>query len=150
MNSPWKYILAVLLLAQVCLAHTVDCQIDRGTAVVITVRLGDDDASYSEYEVFAPSENETPFQLGRTDAKGRLAFLPSETGTWRVKVAADSQHGLHGKEMNVEVSPDMTVEISSRPMVAKHTRLVVGISILFGVFGLLSLFRSRSGSKAKP
>ncbi len=143
-----RLFLILILLAGVGQAHTVDYQMDRETAVVVTVRLGEEVASYSEYELFPPSSSETPFQLGRTDAQGRLSFLPNETGVWRVKVSADSQHGLHGVEIEVQVDESMTAEIASRPLVARHTRLVVGISVLFGIFGLMSLLRSRRRSEA--
>lgn len=138
-----QILMIALILCGVSLAHTVDYQVDRENAVVVTVRLGDEEASYSEYEIFPPSTSETPFQLGRTDAKGRLTFIPTEPGVWRVKVSADSQHGLHGAEIEVKVDEGMTTEIASRPLVARHTRLVVGISILFGLFGLMSLLKSK-------
>ena len=141
-------ILTLLLLLTTALsAHTVDYQVDQKTAVIVTVRMGEEEASYSEYEVFSPKDQETPYQLGRTDAQGRVAFLPSEVGTWRIKVAADSQHGLHGADIEVKVEQDMTVQLSTRPLVAKHTRLVVGISVLFGLFGLFSLFRAKKSPK---
>ena len=146
----------ILLLCGLASAHTVDYQIDGKQAVVATVRLGEEPASYSEYELFAPDSPETPFQLGRSDALGRIAFVPDKPGLWRLKVSADSQHGLHGTEMEIKVDETMIAELDSRPLVSTHTRLVVGISLLFGVFGLVSLLRSRksnsgsSGPAPKP
>lgn len=123
-------------------AHTVDFKVDQKEAVVVTVFLGDEMASYSEYEVFSPDSPE-PTQLGRLDAQGRVSFLPDRPGVWQVKVAADSQHGLHGVTVEVQVDQHQVVQNTSAPPIAKHTRIVVGISLLFGIFGLLSLFRSR-------
>jgi len=135
--------LLLLLLCGLASAHTVDYQIDGKQAVVVTVRLAEEPAGYSEYELFAPDSAEIPFQLGRSDALGRIAFVPDKPGLWRMKVSADSQHGLHGQEIEIKVDEKMVAQIDSRPLVSTHTRLVVGISLLFGLFGLISLFRSK-------
>lgn len=124
-------------------AHTVDYQVDHTQAVVVTVRLGEEIASYSEYKIFPPDQTDPPFQLGRTDAQGRLAFLPDRLGTWTVLVEADSQHGLHGAKVEIQVDDKITASLATRPLVARHTRLVVGISLLIGIFGLTALWRSR-------
>lgn len=136
-----KQFILLLLLALPVAAHTVEHKVERREAVVVTVYLGEELASYSEYEVMPPGGGE-PFQIGRTDAQGRVCFLPDKPGQWKVKVAADSQHGLHGVSVDVEVKPDMAVEDSSAPPIATHTRLIVGISILFGIFGLVTLARN--------
>ena len=101
----------ILLLCGLASAHTVDYQIDGKQAVVATVRLGEEPASYSEYELFAPDSPETPFQLGRSDALGRIAFVPDKPGLWKLKVSADSQHGLHGTEMEIRVDEAMIAQI---------------------------------------
>jgi nickel transport protein len=131
-------------------AHTVDYQIDNQKVVVVTVRLAGEPARFAEFEVFEPGTRETPFQTGQTDARGKLSFVPTQAGTWIVKVAADSHHGLHGQEMKLEVTQDMIVKSDSRPLVATHTRLIVGISVLFGLFGLVSLTRARRRQADKP
>lgn len=138
--------LTLFLLAP-AFAHTVDYEITQADAVVVTVFLGDEAASYSEYEVTSPAGGE-PVQIGRLDARGRVSFLPDLKGEWKVRVAADSQHGLHGVEVKVKVDESMTVTGTSSPPIARHTRLIVGISLLFGIFGLFSLLRS--GGKLKP
>lgn len=114
------------------------------------MRFSEDDlASYSEDEVLAPGETQ-PFQVGRTDQKGRILFAPDRPGSWTVRVQADSQHGLHGINVKVEVGPDMVVQSYTRPLVARHTRLLVGIGLLLGVLGSLALMRRRSGNQSVP
>jgi nickel transport protein len=140
-------VLFFLLLCSLVSAHTVDHEVTQQQAVVVTVFLGDEQASYSEYEVFSPNSTE-PVQLGRTDAQGRVSFLPDAPGMWLVKVAADSQHGLHGVTVEIDVDKDKIVKNTSAPPIAKHTRLVVGVSLLFGLFGLVSLFRSRKSNRS--
>jgi nickel transport protein len=53
--------------------------------------------------VYAPGGGDTEFQNGRTDARGRFAFLPDRPGVWRVKVDAGMGHGF---DIEIEVPPD--------------------------------------------
>ncbi len=143
-----------LLLTSAAWAHTVEHDVSRREAVVVTTRLGEEEASYAEYEVYAPGQSadqDNPAQMGRTDAHGRLCFLPDQPGEWTVKVKADSQHGVHGFEAKIQVDEKGVVKALSQPLVATHTRLLIGVSLLFGVFGLLSMARgSRSGCQPVP
>lgn len=145
MKAWWSFLIWALLLRG-AMAHNVDSRVDSAPAVVITVRLGEDEvASFSEYEVFAPGETQ-PFQVGRSDRQGRVVFAPDTPGKWRVKVKADSAHGIHGATVDVEVSPEGVVVAHSQPLVARHTRLWVGLGLLFGIFGVLSLLKRTSSS----
>ena len=40
------------------------------------------------------------------------------------------------QEIEIKVDEKMVAQIDSRPLVSTRTRLVVGISLLFGLFGL--------------
>jgi nickel transport protein len=140
---PKALVLTLLLLAGAAWAHTVDYDVTGQQATVVTTHLGDEQASYAEYEVFAPEQTDNPFQIGRSDARGRVVFLPDQPGQWTVKVKADSQHGVHGAEIKVQVDTKGVIQSFSKPLVATHTRLLMGVSLLFGLFGLLSLFRGR-------
>lgn len=143
-----KIFLWLLLLTALATAHSVDYQVDSAKAIVVTARFSDEDvASYSPFEVFRPQEK-IAFQTGRTDQLGRVVFAPDKPGTWLVKVQAESTHGLHGISVPIEVGQDALVINYKRPLVATHTKLVVGVALLFGFFGLLSLFRK--GQAVKP
>lgn len=74
-------------------AHEVDHAITREGAVV--VHLDEEGVPFAResYQVFRPGED-TPFQTGRTDAQGRLAFLPDRTGAWRVRAFSEDGHGV--------------------------------------------------------
>lgn len=129
-------------------AHTVDYQVDSAKAVVVTVNFGDDEAaSYSEFELFAPGQSQ-PFQIGRSDALGRVVFAPHQKGRWTLKVKADSSHGLHGIAVDIEVDESQCVTSFSKPLVARYTRILVGAGLLLGIFGAISLWK-RPTSKAK-
>ncbi len=136
-----------LLLTALGFAHSVDYQVDSSPAIVVTARFADEDvASYSPFEVFRPQEK-IAFQTGRTDQLGRVVFAPDKPGTWLVKVQAESTHGLHGISVPVEVGQNAVIVNYKRPLVATHTKLLVGVSLLFGFFGLLSLFRKNQAVK---
>ncbi|MBX3168380.1 MAG: hypothetical protein KF760_13260 [Candidatus Eremiobacteraeota bacterium] len=136
-----KILAWLLLLTALGYAHSVDYQVDSARAIVVTARFSDEDAaSYSPFEVFRPQEK-IAFQTGRTDQLGRVVFAPDRPGTWLVKVQAESTHGLHGISVPIEIGQDAVVVTYKRPLVATHTKLVVGVALLIGFFGLLSLFR---------
>lgn len=139
-----KTLVWLVLLSALGYCHSVDYQVDSVKAVVVTTRFADEDvASYSPFEVFRPQEK-IAFQTGRTDQLGRVVFAPDKPGTWLVKVQADSTHGLHGISVPIEVGADAVIVNYKRPLVATHTKLVVGVALLFGFFGLLSLMRKPS------
>jgi nickel transport protein len=142
-------LLTLLVLVSPTWAHTVDYDVASQQATVVTTHMGDEEASYAEYEVFAPNQKDNPFQIGRSDARGRVVFLPDQPGKWLVKVKADSQHGVHGAEIEVVIDDKSVIKEFSKPLVATHTRLLIGVSLLFGIFGLFSLFRGR-GQAIKP
>lgn len=99
-------------------------------------------ASYSEYELFGPGDKE-PHQIGRTDKNGFLSFLPDRAGTWRIKAWGESSHGFHGVTIEVNVDQNFQVQSFSKPLLATHTKLMVGISLIFGLFGIYALWKSR-------
>ena len=142
-----KTICWLLLLTALGYAHSVDYQVDSAKAIVVTARFSDEDlASYSPFEVFRPGEK-IAFQTGRTDQLGRVVFAPDKPGTWLVKIQAESTHGLHGISVPIEVGQDAIVVNYKRPLVATHTKLVVGVALLIGFFGLLSFFRRNQAVK---
>ena len=143
----WLQTLLLFCLAGPLTAHTVEHTVREERATVVTVLFADgEEASYSEWEVFGPGDT-SPYALGRTDAHGRLAFLPDRPGRWLARVKADSQHGLHGVNVTVQVGEQGTVKAFSQPVVATHTRLLIGTSLLFGLFGLLNWWRSQNRLK---
>lgn len=140
-----RWIAALLLgLSLAAGAHTVEHQVSSARATVVLVTFNDgEEASFSEFEVFGPGDKQ-PYQVGRTDAHGRVVFLPDRPGQWTARVKADSQHGLHGVSVTVEVGADGVARSLSQPVVATHTRLLIGVGLLLGLFGAVSLLRRRS------
>jgi nickel transport protein len=128
--------LPAALLAGTLHAHALSHTAQPGSAVIVELRYGDGSPfSYESAEVYRPGEA-VPFLAGRTDANGRMAFVPDRAGDWRVR--AFSEDG-HGGDFTVAAAGDAG---TSTPAAGLGTvgGLAVGLSILFGLFGLWSLF----------
>lgn len=132
-------VLPAALLAGAVHAHSLVHTAQTGDALVVELRYGDGSPfSYEAAEVFRPGET-VPFLAGRTDANGRLAFVPDRPGEWRVR--AFSEDG-HGGDFRVSAGAG-DGPAASAPTLDAVGGLAVGLSILFGLFGLWSLFLRR-------
>jgi len=86
-------LLLCLWLPERAAAHDLRHSIEEGAAVTVKLFSADgNEFSFESYEVYYEGE-EIPFQVGRTDARGRLVFLPDRAGTWRVKAFSKDGHG---------------------------------------------------------
>jgi nickel transport protein len=134
-------VLPAALLASTLHAHSLSHEAQPGNVVIVELRYGDGSPfSYETAEVYRPAES-VPFLAGRTDANGRLAFVPDRSGDWRVR--AFSEDG-HGGDFTVAAVAEGGSSPSSAGL-GEVGDLAVGLSILFGLFGLWSLFvRKRS------
>lgn len=131
-----------LLLALAATSEAHDLQYTTTSATALVVTLGYPDGSpfsYEQFEVY-PLGQEVPFQVGRTDAQGRLAFLPPGPGRYQVR--AMSQDG-HGQVFEVEADAAGLLVAADRPLYERYQRLFVGLGVLLGLFGLLMLFYRR-------
>ena len=126
------------------LAHDLRHQIDEAAAVSVRFFFADGkDFSFESYEVYRAGD-EVPFQVGRTDLRGRVVFLPDRAGTWRIK--AFSEDG-HGADFSFSTGAKGSAPEGSRPFLERHSRLVVGVSVIFGLFGLVSLLMRKGGKR---
>jgi len=133
-------LLLCLWLPERAAAHDLRHSIEEGAAVTVKLFFADGNGfSFESYEVYHAGE-EIPFQVGRTDALGRIVFLPDRAGSWRIK--AFSEDG-HGADFSLTTGAQGGVETADRSFFERHSRLVVGVSIIFGIFGLVDLFVRR-------
>ena len=134
-------VLPAAVLAGVLHAHSLSHTAGQGSALIVELRYADGSPfSYEAAEVYRPAES-VPFLVGRTDANGRLAFVPDRPGDWRIR--AFSEDG-HGGDFTVAAAAEGGSSPSSAGL-GEVGGLAVGLSILFGLFGLWSLFiRKRS------
>jgi len=138
----------VLGLPALCLGHgTGYAVVEGGTGVKATYDDGSPMA-YCDVAVFAPGDPSTEYQTGTTDRNGCFAFFPDTNGNWRVTV--DDGMG-HLVTANIVVGPEMLHVRAGANGRDRLGRSIVGVSVIFGVFGILSLFsrRVRSAGKMK-
>jgi len=119
------------------LAHYLEYSVEEGRAVYVKLYLGGDkDFSFERYEVYRAGEK-IPFQVGRTDRYGRVVFLPDRPGKWRIRAFSQDGHGL---DTFITTSSGGALERSGRLPLERSLRVVVGAALIFGLFGLISLF----------
>lgn len=134
-------VLLLLLMYSGAEAHSVHYQVENKGISVRVFYAEDDPASYSSYEIFGPGDT-IPHQKGRTDKNGFVSFLPDRQGQWVIKVSGESEHGMHGAQVVVDVDENLFMESFKKPLVAKYTMAFVGISFLLALFGLWALVKS--------
>ena len=118
-------------------AHDLHYTTTREQAVVVTLFYPDGTPfSYEDFQV-TPAGGDIPFQVGRTDAQGRLAFLPPHPGRYQVRAVSEDGHGL---VFEVETGAETALLSAERPLFERYQRLFVGLGLLLGLFGLLMLF----------
>jgi len=140
--------LLALLFTSPVFAHEVLSSIERGRAIAVKAVFADGEPlAYTEYMVFSPTDPKIPYQKGRTDRAGYLAFVPALPGNWHVKV---TEAGGHGMELDVAV--ELPGNESAGPAAAPAgiaswafvLRPIVGLVLIAGVFaGLVVLYRRR-------
>ena len=125
-------------------AHSINYHVEQKGIALRAFYSAKDPASYSQYEIWGPGDREDlPHQTGRTDKNGFLAFVPDRAGTWKVKVWGESSHGYHGFTIEIKVDKGLSLESFSKPLAAAHTKLITGLSLILGVFGIYAFLRSR-------
>lgn len=132
-------------------AHEVLHAVERGRAVAVRAYFGDGSAlAYCEYEVWSPADAHVPWQKGRTDRDGWLAFVPDVRGAWRVRVMDGAAHAL---DLSVDVAPEAVAAGGGMPGAGPFGRAAFVLRPLLAVvgivaaFGLLRLVYRRPGKK---
>lgn len=124
-------------------AHEVLHGVERAAAVVVSLTYADGTPfAYESYEIFLEGAS-VPCQVGRTDEKGRVAFLPDRDGRWRIKAVSDDGHGV---EFSFEATAGGGVRGAGGSLFERYGRLLIGVAFIFGLFGLLQLFHRRRES----
>lgn len=102
--------------------------------------------AYCAVSVFSPDNAELEFQNGRTDQRGGFAFLPNQTGAWKVHVKDGRGHAVQAEVPVADVPQGaMTMEGSGR--IPPWIGVLLGLSLLGNAF-LAHRQRRGVGSKA--
>lgn len=130
-----------VLMALLCIlstpvaAHEVRHEISAMQAMTVRLVYADGEPfSYENYELYADG-SQRPAQTGRTDAKGRVVFLPDQAKSWHLRAFSADGHG-------VDLTFDTKAGDAQIPEAetGRHTRLLLGLSIILALFGALQLF----------
>lgn len=117
-------------------AHEVHHRIEAADAVVITLTHADGQPLAYEKYALTPAGQETPQQVGNTDAQGRIVFVPGATQSWRLHASSADGHG---------VNQSITVPATGSRARPTHEALPrwllagFGLALIFGLFGLFQL-----------
>lgn len=132
---------ALLCIPLAAVAHELQHSVTDASATVITIDYPSGEPfAYENYELRFPGDR-FPFQSGRTDARGRIAFVPNRAGQWRLRVFSEDGHGL-ATAIDVD-SPGVARPTADSPGGGRSERVLAGVGFIFGLFGLLALFRRR-------
>jgi nickel transport protein len=145
-------VVAVLALLLGCpaFAHEVLHTVERGRAVAVKAFFADGEPlAYTEYVIFSPADAKIPYQKGRTDRSGYLAFVPNVPGAWHVKITGADGHGL---EADVTVDSAGLDAARGAPAAGIATwafvaRPLVGVVLIAGLFVLLAFAYRKRGAK---
>ena len=128
-------------------AHEVLHAVERNRAVALRAYFADGEPmAYAQYEVFAPADPKIPHQKGRTDRSGWLAFVPDAPGSWRVKVADSTGHGLDvaiDAAATGEARGPATLASGSASTAAFVLRPLLGLAAIGALFAVLWSFHRR-------
>lgn len=123
-------------------AHETLHQVERGRAIAVKAYFVDGEVlAYTAYEVYSPADPRIPYQKGRTDRAGWLAFVPDAPGPWRVKVIDDTGHGLD-VQVDAAVATGPAAPSSgggAASTLAFVLRPLVGLAVIGAVFAALVL-----------
>ncbi|MET0070691.1 MAG: hypothetical protein ABW096_11700 [Candidatus Thiodiazotropha sp.] len=132
----------LLLLAYPALLfpHGIGLDMDRQEAQIITLHHDDETPlAGAGYELFAAGAD-LPYQSGRTDAGGRVVFLPGDIRQWRLRVFGEDGHGL---DRRFELTADAQLHGHEDHQVSTISKMVLGLGILLSGFGTALLLAKR-------
>lgn len=144
------FLLAMVAMSPTLLyGHGVTSKIDTGGIVVSAMYDTGEAMDYAKVTILAPDAN-LNFQSGRTDRNGRFCFFPDVSGNWKVVVDDEMGHRL---EVNVPVDKAMSLQANPengnlKPgSLARWEKAAMGVSIIFGISGILFWFKARKAGK---
>ena len=136
----------ILLLAVAASAHDLTLRIQQAEPAVIVHALyaGSEPVTDADVSIFSPANPDSPFQTGLTDIRGAFAFVPAETGYWRVIL--DDGYG-HRAERTIAVDWQAAPSQAASGERSTFDKAILGVSIIFGWTGVLLWMQTRRRAK---
>ncbi len=120
-------------------AHEVHHRIETSAAVVVTLTYANGQPFDYEKYALTPAGQETPQQVGNTDAQGRIAFVPGAMEKWRVQATSADGHGV-----NLDFTVPLTgITATTAESTPRWLLAMLGLSLIFGIFGLIQLLAKK-------
>jgi nickel transport protein len=136
-------LLALGFVPGVASAHEVLHTVERGKAIAVKAYFADGEVlAYTEYQVFSPADAKIPYQKGRTDRGGYVAFVANAPGKWRVKIADTTGHGLD-LEVDASDPPPTSGNAGALATWAFVARPLVGVVAVAAIFAALIVINRR-------
>ncbi len=131
----------LVLVAKEAFAHGVVCEIKKSKAFVIKVEYDDGTPmDYAEVKIFSPDNKKIEHATGYTDKNGYFAFVPDKPGKWLIKI--DDGMG-HGVTREIAVEKKMNLEKEVVHYFPLWLRVLVGLSIIWGLMGTMFFILTR-------
>lgn len=125
------------------LAHGIFYDLKEGKALIFHINFSQTTpASYAKVTLYE-GESAIPFLESSCDERGVFAFVPPREGTYRAYVSGTSDHGEHTQEFSFEVGKDFSLSTYKPPLYERYSGVLSAIGVLFGLFGILALIKSR-------
>lgn len=143
----WLVVATTMLLAHPSWGHGTRGTTEVADGIRLTARYDDGEPMrYAAVTVHAP-DGDTEFQTGRTDRNGIFMFAPDQSGKWRVIVEDGIGHRL---VVGRRIDPDEAATGARKPHgdldaahISRGSGLVSGVSLIFGLCGILYGFKAR-------
>ncbi len=137
-----RYLLIVFLLfSAVARAHDVHYSISQNQAYIVDIYYADGTKfAYESYEIYKPNDTKTAYQVGRTNASGRIAFVPDSEGKWLIKAFSDDGHGV---SFDVNVEKTLVLREKRVDFFERFSKPVFGLGIILIIFAVINLFAGK-------
>lgn len=128
-------------------AHETMHEVARGKAIAVKAYFADGEVlAYTAYEVYSPVDPKIPYQKGRTDRGGWLAFVPDAPGPWRVRVIDETGHGLDLQVDAEAAGAGQTPAAGAVSTAVFVLRPLIGLAAIGAVFAALYVAYRRKGT----
>ncbi len=130
-------------LAGAAAAHELHHQVAAQNAVAVRLAYADGKPfAYETYELY-PKGSEIPAQVGKTDAEGRVVFVPGAQTQWRLRAFSGDGHGA---DLQFE-SPALAAETQSESTLDRTARVLFGLSAILAAFAAYQFLLRRKERK---
>lgn len=124
-------------------AHGIFYDLKEGKALIFHINFSQTTpASYAKITIYE-GDSAIPLLETSCDERGVFAFVPPRAGTYQAHVSATSDHGEHTQDFSFEVGKNLLLSDYKQPLYERYSGVLSSIGLLFGLFGLLVLFKSR-------